>query len=127
MKISKWEALICLAAALFLAFCAGWTVRAGREAVPLRVEAQRALAVTETAFPPPTPEPEREKLDLNTATAEQLQELPGIGEKRAADIIADREENGPFRFPEDLARVKGIGEQTVAGVLDYITVTEEEP
>ncbi len=52
--------------------------------------------------------------------------LPGIGEKRAADIIADREENGPFRFVEEITRVKGIGEETLAELIDYVTV-EEEP
>ena len=40
--------------------------------------------------------------------------------------MADREANGPYRFPEELTRVKGIGEETVAGLLEYI-VTEDEP
>ena len=50
--------------------------------------------------------------------------LPGIGEKRAADIIADRETNGPYRFPEDITRVKGIGEETLAELIDDITVED---
>ena len=49
--------------------------------------------------------------------------LPGIGEKRAADIIADREANGPFRMPEDLTRVSGIGEGILEGLLEYVTVS----
>ena len=51
-----------------------------------------------------------------------METLPGIGEKRAADIIADREANGPFRLPEDLTRVSGIGEGILEGLIDYITV-----
>ena len=66
------------------------------------------------------------KVDLNTATAEELMTLPGIGEKRAADIIAYREANGPFRIPEDLTRVSGIGEGILAGLIDQVTVSQEE-
>ena len=53
------------------------------------------------------------------------QTLPGIGEKRAADIVADRAANGPYRYPEDLTRVSGIGEETLAGLLGQITTGEE--
>ena len=45
-----------------------------------------------------------------------------MGPQRAADIIADREANGPFRIPEDLTRVPGIGEGILEGLIDYITV-----
>ena len=62
-------------------------------------------------------------VDLNTASVEELMTLPGIGEKRAADIIADREANGPFRTPEDLTRVSGIGEGILAGLIDLVTVS----
>lgn len=50
-------------------------------------------------------------VNLNTATAAELDELPGIGESTAAAIIEDREQNGPFATPEDLMRVSGIGEK----------------
>ncbi len=80
------------------------------------------------ALPAPTEpagagHPVREgQIDVNTAGAEELTELPGIGPARAAAIVADREANGPFRYPEDLLRVPGIGEKTLAGFLDLITV-----
>lgn len=125
MKLSKWEGAIIVLSALFLAFTAGWFLRGNASPEPLRVETQRKLTVTETALPAPTPEGERERVNINTAGVEALRDLPGIGEKRAADIVADREENGPFRFPEELTRVKGIGEETLAGLLDYITTGEE--
>ena len=125
MKLSKWEGAILVLTALFLAFTAGWFLRGNTSSQPLRVETQRRLEITETAFPAHTPEAHREKVDINTADAEALKGLPGIGEKRAADIIADREQNGPYRLPEELTRVKGIGEETLAELLDYITTGEE--
>ena len=88
------------------------------------VRSARPLA----ALPAPTEpagagHPVREgQIDVNTAGAEELTELPGIGPARAAAIVADREANGPFRYPEDLLRVPGIGEKTLAGFLDLITV-----
>ena len=126
MKLSRWEGAIRVLSALFLAFTAGWFLRGSSSSEPLRVETQRRLEVTVTAFPAPTPEGLRERVDINTADAEALKSLPGIGEKRASDIIADREANGPYRFPEELTRVKGIGEETVSELLDYITVGEEK-
>lgn len=56
------------------------------------------------------------------AGLEELQTLPGIGEKRAQAIVDDREANGPFRIPEDLTRVSGIGEGILANIIDSITV-----
>ncbi|MFD1953397.1 ComEA family DNA-binding protein [Paenibacillus thailandensis] len=61
------------------------------------------------------------KLDVNTATAEQLDALKGIGPSKAAAIVADREANGPFRSVDDLLRVKGIGEKLLAGIKDSVT------
>lgn len=50
-------------------------------------------------------------VDLNTADAETLQTLPGIGPAKAATIIAYREEHGPFAALQDVANVPGISEQ----------------
>ena len=50
-------------------------------------------------------------VNLNTATLEELDELPGVGEATARAILEDREKNGPFSSPEDLMRVSGIGEK----------------
>ena len=80
-----------------------------------------ALSAAETAAPE-TAEAIPDKVNINTASAEELDALPGIGAQRAADIIADREANGPFRIPEDLTRVPGIGEGILDGLIDYITV-----
>lgn len=52
------------------------------------------------------------KVNINTASKVQLMDLPRIGEKIAARIIEYREKNGKFKRPEDLMKVKGIGEKT---------------
>ena len=124
MKISTLELACVLLAAVFLAFSAGWFLRGSTSARPVWVETERTLSQsTPLALPTPTPVPEdAELVNINTAGLEELMSLPGIGEKRAADILADREANGPFRYPEELTRVSGIGEGILAGLIDYITV-----
>jgi len=61
-------------------------------------------------------------INVNTASQAQLEELPGIGPTLAAAIIAEREQNGPFRSPDDLTRVHGIGDGRLAQLRDLITV-----
>jgi competence protein ComEA len=51
------------------------------------------------------------KVNLNTASLEELMTLPGIGETRAKAILAYRQQHGPFRTPEELKQVSGIGEK----------------
>lgn len=53
------------------------------------------------------------KLNLNTATAEQLMMLPGIGPAKAERVVTWRKRNGTFRRVADLRRVKGFGYRTV--------------
>jgi competence protein ComEA len=55
---------------------------------------------------------EVQKININTASAEELAELKGIGPSHAAKIVAYREKNGPFKMPEDLMQVSGIGQKT---------------
>lgn len=61
-----------------------------------------------------------EPININEASAELLAELPGIGPSKADAIIAEREANGPYKDLEDLTRVKGIGQSTVARLADEI-------
>ncbi|WP_024951954.1 helix-hairpin-helix domain-containing protein [Cobetia crustatorum] len=53
------------------------------------------------------------ELNINTANLEQLVQLKGIGDKKAAAIVAWREANGPFTTVEQLADVKGISTNTL--------------
>jgi len=57
---------------------------------------------------------------LNTAAAEELAELPGIGPVKAKAIVEYRLHNGPFRSVDDLTRVKGIGRQTIDRIRDMV-------
>jgi competence protein ComEA len=61
-------------------------------------------------------------VNLNTATAEQLQKLSGIGPKLAEEIIKYREANGPFKSVEDLIAVKGIGSAKFSRIRERVTV-----
>ncbi|MDO4732907.1 MAG: ComEA family DNA-binding protein [Bacillota bacterium] len=61
-------------------------------------------------------------LNINTATAEQLEILPGIGPGKAEEIIRFREENGYFSSVEELLQVSGISEKTLEGFRDLIDV-----
>ena len=61
-------------------------------------------------------------LNINTATVEQLDALPGVGEATANKIISYREENGSFKSIEDLKNVKGIGDKKFEDLKDLITV-----
>jgi competence protein ComEA len=61
-------------------------------------------------------------VNINTATAEELETLPGIGEVTAQRIIDYREANGPFETIEDIQNVSGIGPKTFEGMKDLITV-----
>jgi competence protein ComEA len=68
-----------------------------------RIEEIRPFLVVDAAGP----------VDVNTATAAELEQLPGIGPVLAARIVVDREDNGPYRSLDDLTRVKGIGPEAV--------------
>ncbi len=61
-------------------------------------------------------------VNINTATLEELETLPSIGEVRAQAIITYRETNGGFRTIDDIKEVSGIGEKIFADIAPYITV-----
>lgn len=63
-----------------------------------------------------------DKLRINVATQEEIESLSGIGPSKAQAIIKHREENGPFKAPEDLLQVSGIGEKTLQNFIDQIQV-----
>ena len=62
-------------------------------------------------------------VNLNSATAAQLEALPGIGRATAERIIEYRQKNGNFKKPEDLMNVRGIGEKSFLKLKPLITVS----
>lgn len=62
------------------------------------------------------------RVRLNQASAEELQTLPGVGPVTAAQIIAHRDQHGPFTAVEDLLDVPGIGEGKLAALRDAVVV-----
>ena len=65
-----------------------------------------------------------EKINLNTASAEELQIVPGIDQSLAQNIIEYRQANGPFGSVDDLSQVSGMTEDKINTVRDHITVEE---
>ncbi|RKQ88967.1 helix-hairpin-helix domain-containing protein [Brockia lithotrophica] len=65
---------------------------------------------------------EQLRVNLNTAGVEELMRLPGIGPTRAQDIVAYREEHGPFRSVDEVQNVAGIGPKTFAKIRPYLVV-----
>ncbi|MGH7885728.1 MAG: ComEA family DNA-binding protein [Thermodesulfobacteriota bacterium] len=64
----------------------------------------------------------QEKVNINSATAEQLLEIPGVGESTAASIIEKRKELGGFKALDDLLQVKGIGEKKLEKMKPFLTL-----
>lgn len=60
-------------------------------------------------------------INLNTASATELETLPGVGEVTAGRIIDYREANGPYRSIDDLVHVQGISMKTINGLRDLVT------
>lgn len=92
---------------------AGPVVDGSRVYVPRHGEDVPVQATPQAVEPGP--------VDVNRATADQLDELPGVGPATAAAIVGERERNGPFTSVDDLERVPGIGPAKLAGLRDLVT------
>ena len=66
--------------------------------------------------------PPEAPVNLNTASAEQLQEVPGIGPVTAEKILQMRKAYGPFKSVDDLLAIKGIGHKRLEKMRKYLTV-----
>jgi competence protein ComEA len=84
----------------------------------------RAAAVAELSSPVSTPGvvTPGAPVNLNTASAAELDSLPGIGPSLAKEIIAYRESHGAFAAVEDLLLVPGIGPAKLASLSDLVSV-----
>ncbi len=113
-----------------IAAAGGATADADLERVNLatRLVDQMEVHVPEKgeAAPPPSngspPSASTELININTASAEELDKLPGIGPSIAKAIIDYRTKNGPFKQIEDINDVKGIGDALFEKIKDLITV-----
>lgn len=123
-------AVLALSAAFFLV-CATWYLARTSSPEPWLVSSTRrpAAAEPDASASEEVPYPDSllpgEVIDINTADAYDLQRLPGIGEKRAQDIIAYREEHGPFRAADELTEVPGIGPVILENLREYVTAGDE--
>ena len=118
---------LCLAYGLWLLLWAqGFSSGAGAPA-PDRMPSRELAMVGGDEGGLPTELLPGQILDLNRATAEELQLLPGIGEKLSRAIVEDREQNGPFGSVEEITRVPGIGEKKLEAVRDLVYVDLTDP
>ena len=123
-------AVLALSAA-FCLVCATWYLARTSSPEPWLVSSTRRPAAEhqDASEPEKVPRPDSllpgEVIDLNTADIYDLQRLPGIGEKRAQDIITYREEHGPFRTADELTEVSGIGPVILENLREYVTAGDE--
>ena len=112
--------ILVLATCIFAAFLAGFF--AGRNLNRTPVQFCTLPGPTGSALPAEETQPEVPGIvNRNTATADQLQTLPGIGPVLASRIIAYREEYGSFDTIGELANVRGIGEKRLEEIWDLVT------
>ena len=116
-KATKTEKCLLGLTAAFLCLLAGLYLHDARQTEPVAVETERTVSREELA-------PDLSPLDLNTATAEELATLPGIGAELAGRIVAYREAHGGFGSIEEIMEVSGIGEGKFAALEGRITVED---
>ena len=85
--------------------------------VAVLAAASPALAADEAAAPA------KKVVNVNTASADELARLPRVGPSLAGKILTHRQQHGPFKRPEDLMEVKGIGEKMFASLKPFVSVS----
>ena len=129
MKLKKAEIWAIVLTAAFLAAAVSWQLGSRRRVPAFTTTTAVAAVREETAAETPAAVPAAAGglIDLNTAGAEELKTLSGIGDVLAERIVAYREENGPFRRVEELTKVNGIGMKILEDNIERLTVgTGEE-
>ena len=124
---NKVSVLLAVVTALFVGFTLGLFVgrNTGSGTVTLAVPAQMQTAPTAAATAAAETVPEETvsfPVNINTADADTLTALPGIGRVLAERIVAYRRQNGSFRAVEEIMKVEGIGEKKAEAILNLITV-----
>jgi len=131
MKLTKIEISLIAAAAVIAMITVGYFLGRTRSEGRIVVETENTPAAQKAETESEAQEPETEaeekdagteKVNINTATAEELTELPGIGEVIAGRIVEYREEYGDFAFIEEIMSVKGIGDAVFKDIQNLITL-----
>ena len=117
--------LLYILTALFFVFTLGFFL--GRTQTRESIRLTPLPGAARHDFPPETSMPSDEEshqtvfpIDLNTAAADDLAALPGIGDVLAQRILDYRKVHGPFCRPEELLNVEGIGPGKLEEILDFV-------
>jgi competence protein ComEA len=89
---------------------------------PACVQRQRITALKTAYDQQPVNAEQAQRININTASAEELEKLPGIGKALAERIVEHREKYGRFRRAEHLIMVRGISDQKFRAMRNLITV-----
>lgn len=124
---NKVSVLLAVVTALFVGFTLGLFIgrNSGSGTVTLAVSPQMQTSPTTAATAAAVTVPEETvsfPVNINTADADTLTALPGIGQVLAERIVAYRRQNGSFRAIEEITKVEGIGEKKAEAILELITV-----
>src|SRR5229473_783554 len=76
------------------------------------------------ALPAATKKPPLKPVNINTATSEELQQVPGIGPATAEKILLMRKSYGAFKSVDDLLAIKGLGKKRLEKMRKYLTVSK---
>jgi competence protein ComEA len=94
-----------------------------RRSLPMRISlALVFLLVCSAAALPAKKKPPLKPVNINTATAEELQLVPGIGPATADKILQMRKSYGPFKSVDDLLAIRGLGQKRLDKMRKYLTV-----
>lgn len=125
MKKPQFSALV-LVTALFSVFLLGFFL--GRQSGTVQIQISTVVSDQPSSLPSETSQTQQTPqaqagfpININTANAEELTALPGIGEVLAGRIVSYREQYGSFLSTEELMDVAGISEKTYERIKEYVT------
>ena len=126
LKLSKAEIIAIVITVIFIALAFISFLLDRDESAAVTISSSRTASAETSDLPSssaPSPEVSPFALvNINTATAQELCTLPGIGETLSGRIIAYRNEHGLFKSTDEIMSVSGIGSKTYENLKSYITI-----